>query len=408
MGALFKGNDGDLSHDASTKPDQRVNAFMTSAMAAALAFAPAVASAVAPDIYKVDKTGPIGFIATYIEIAIDAVQQALTDAGIPGAYGFGIIALTLVVKIVTSPLLSKQLETTSKMAKLKPIQDGIQKAYSQKESQEKNEMLARLFQTANVNPLAGCLPAFVQIPIFISLYRALQNLIAEDKLEEGFLWVPSLEGPITSGGGSEWLTSSFSGNPVWGYQGTLQYLSLAVILYVCQSASIKLNQPPRTNPDGPMTEAEQQSQLVGTVLPIVLCIFSLNVPAGLSIYWIANSILTTAFTLAIKEQFKNVELPEEVQRIQEIVDRKSGSMAKTVRLSGAYSSVSKTSSPSKEYKDADDYKTDKTKVKVKVPAASAADEKASEASFDEPIKAEMSTDSSTRKKKKKGKKNKKR
>ena len=83
------------------------------------------------------------------------------------------------------------------MQKLTPLQQKIQQKYANDE-QTKNQLIAQLFQVANVNPLAGCFPALVQIPVFLSLYRALQNLIAENKLDEPFLWIPDLEGPIYS------------------------------------------------------------------------------------------------------------------------------------------------------------------------------------------------------------------
>jgi YidC/Oxa1 family membrane protein insertase len=51
-------------------------------------------------------------------------------------------------------------------------------------------------QQTKVNPLAGCLPSFAQIPIFIGLYRALQALAAENAVNEPFLWIPNLEGPV--------------------------------------------------------------------------------------------------------------------------------------------------------------------------------------------------------------------
>ena len=93
------------------------------------------------------------------------------------------------VKVVTLPLTTSQLESTTKMQKLAPLQKRIQERYADDEP-TKNQMLSQLFQVANVNPLAGCFPALVQIPIFISLYRALQNLVAENKLDEPFLWIP--------------------------------------------------------------------------------------------------------------------------------------------------------------------------------------------------------------------------
>lgn len=80
------------------------------------------------------------------------------------------------------------------MQQITPLQQKIAQKYANDEA-AKNELLSKLFQSAQVNPLAGCLPALVQIPVFISLYRALTNLVAENKLAEPFLWIPDLEGP---------------------------------------------------------------------------------------------------------------------------------------------------------------------------------------------------------------------
>lgn len=118
------------------------------------------------------------------------------------------------VKVVTLPLTTSQLESTTKMQKLVPLQKRIQERFAEDEA-TKNKYLSQLFQAANVNPLAGCFPALIQIPIFISLYRALQNLVAENKLDEPFLWIPDLEGPVYAkppGESLDWIKSIISGN----------------------------------------------------------------------------------------------------------------------------------------------------------------------------------------------------
>jgi YidC/Oxa1 family membrane protein insertase len=160
---------------------------------------------------KVDKTGVIGFFADIIEKAIDFGHVSLQSAGVKYTYGFSICIFTLLsmfaqfisslisnsplyylVKLLTLPLTTQQLESTTKMQKLTPLQQKITAKYADDET-TKNQLLAQLFQTANVNPLAGCFPALVQLPIFLSLYRALTNLVAENKLDEPFLWIPDLE-----------------------------------------------------------------------------------------------------------------------------------------------------------------------------------------------------------------------
>ena len=170
--------------------------------------------------------------------------------------------------------------------------------------------------------MAGCLPALVQIPIFISLYRALTNLVAENKLSDPFLWIPSLEGPVysrTAAHTGDWISSITSGNPLLGWHDTLAFLSLPLILFISQSISQKLLQPAR-DPSKPMTDQEQMSQGLINNLPLIVAFFSLNVPAGLSVYWIVNNILTTLVTLAIKNSLKDEAFPPEVTQMMSLIE----------------------------------------------------------------------------------------
>lgn len=229
------------------------------------------------------------------------------------------------MKALTLPLTKAQLESTTRIQKLTPLQQRIQAKYA-KDEQTKSQLLAQLFQAAQVNPLAGCFPALVQIPVFLSLYRALTNLVAADKLNEGFLWVPSLEGPVFSAGpgkAAEWLTSAFSGNPTLGWHDTLCYLSLPLILFVSQTISQKVLTPPK-DPNRKMTEQEQISQSLINNLPFIVAFFSINVPAGLAVYWIINNVLTTGVTLAVKSTIKDEPFPVEVDRIMALVDTPPG------------------------------------------------------------------------------------
>lgn len=270
---------------------------------------------------KVDKTGFIGGLADIVEQAIDFGRNLLKDAGVQNSYGFSIILFTILVKALTLPLTTKQLESTSKMQKLTPLQQKVQAAYANDE-QMKNQMLAKLFEVAQVNPLAGCLPALVQIPIFISLYRAIQNLIAENKLNEPFLWIPDLEGPVYMSGPAtsmDWIKSVFTGSPALGWPDTLAFMSLPVILFISQTISQKILQPPK-DPNRVMTEPEQVTQGFVNNLPFIVAFFSLNVPAGLAVYWIANNLLTTVVTIAVKNQFKDDKMPAELDEMMAAIE----------------------------------------------------------------------------------------
>ena len=109
-----------------------------------------------------------------------------------------------------------------------------------------NREISAVYQTNNVNPLAGCLPSLVQIPIFIGLYRALLKLAGDNLLNEPFLWLPNLEGPVYGSTTSDWLFKNWvDGAPSLGWHDTLCFCSLPIILIVTQSVSQKLLQPPQ-------------------------------------------------------------------------------------------------------------------------------------------------------------------
>lgn len=159
-----------------------------------------------------------------------------------------------------------------------------------------NQKIAELYQTNQINPLAGCIPALVQIPIFIGLYRAVLNLAKEDKLDERFLWLPNLEGPIYGADpahGSDWLFKNWNnGIPPLGWSDTLAFLSLPVVLILSQYVSMALMTP--------TTNKDQEQPVILKFLPIMVGWFSLNVPAALGIYWVVNNIVTTLLTLQIR------------------------------------------------------------------------------------------------------------
>jgi YidC/Oxa1 family membrane protein insertase len=302
-----------------------------SAIATAVMLLPSVAlaeEAAAPlsPFQKVDKTGVIGGAASIIENGIELAHNGLANSGLTSnTYGISICLFTLLIRTLTLPLTQAQLESTTKMQQIQPLTKKIQALYCKKSQEEqKQKLTAELYQAANINPLAGCVPALVQIPVFISLYRALTNLCAEDQLSEGFLWLPSLEGPIYGASTSNWFSSIFSGNPALGWPDTLAFLSLPAILIATQTASSRIMQP-QTGPG--KTPQEQASQNVIKFLPFLIAGFSINVPAGLSVYWIVNNIVTTAITVAVRSGIKAEDLPPEAMKMMADLEAREAAQA---------------------------------------------------------------------------------
>jgi YidC/Oxa1 family membrane protein insertase len=131
----------------------------------------------------------IGVIAT----ALTTFANLIDGMGIPYSWGFAIILFTLVIKLLTMPLTLQQLRASKAMQALQPEIQKLQKKY--KGDREKmSQAQMELYKEAGVNPLGGCLPMLVQLPIWFALYRALFQLAEQGLLNEGFFWVPSLAG----------------------------------------------------------------------------------------------------------------------------------------------------------------------------------------------------------------------
>ncbi|KAG7355998.1 membrane protein insertase, YidC/Oxa1 family protein [Nitzschia inconspicua] len=269
------------------------------------------ASAAADAVQAVDPSGAVaeeaaksgngwfGFLTGPTMMVLQGIHSGLVAVGVASdSWGVSIIALTVLIKLLTYPLTKAQLESTNKMQALQPTIKEIQAKY-QSNPEVMNQKIAEVYQTNQVNPLAGCIPSLVQIPVFVGLYRAVLDLAQENKLDEPFLWLPSLEGPVYGADptkGSAWLFEGWSnGVPSLGWEDTISFLVLPVFLILSQYLSMEL-----------MTPKEQKAQQPAflKVLPLMIGWFSLNVPSALCVYWVTNNIITTATSVLIRNNLK--------------------------------------------------------------------------------------------------------
>merc|ERR1719253_889983 len=275
-----------------TVADLDVDAAASAASDAASAAAP-VADAAAQQ-----GNGWFGFLAAPIEGLLKLIHVGLTGMGMSAdSWGISIIAMTVVIKALTFPLTKSQLEGTNKMQALQPEVKALQAKY-QSNPEVMNQKISEVYQTNEVNPLAGCVPSLVQIPVFIGLYRAVLGLAKDDKLNEPFLFLPNLEGPTYGADpahGSDWILKGWvDGVPSLGWEDTVAFLIIPVFLVISQFASMQLMQPKTENGEAPPGNA------VLKVLPLMIGWFSLNVPAALGVYWVVNNLVTTASTLYVR------------------------------------------------------------------------------------------------------------
>ena len=107
-------------------------------------------------------------------------------------YGLAIIFFTVIVKLVLYPLTHKQMQSMIVMQQLAPKVNEIQEKYKAKDPQKVQQKIMELYKEHKINPLSGCLPLLIQMPILIALYRALYNFKYAEGAHAQFLWVASL------------------------------------------------------------------------------------------------------------------------------------------------------------------------------------------------------------------------
>jgi YidC/Oxa1 family membrane protein insertase len=217
-----------------------------------------------------------------VALALVFFDRSLAQVGIPYAFGFAIILFTVVVRLATFPLNVQQIRSAKAMQELQPRLKELQEKYKNDKEKLAQEQM-RLYKEAGVNPLGGCLPTLVQMPIWFALYQALIQLSHEGLLAEGFLWIPSLAGPVADRtGGLSWLWPL---PPSIGWGPALAYLVLPVLLIVSQLYMQQMMTP--ANPD------PQQASMnsVMKFMPFMFGYFALVVPSGLTLYWFTSNLL---------------------------------------------------------------------------------------------------------------------
>ncbi|GAB4160301.1 MAG: hypothetical protein Tsb009_37640 [Planctomycetaceae bacterium] len=187
-------------------------------------------------------------------------------------YGFAIICLTVVVRGAMFPLSLKQAKSAQKMKELQPKIAELKKKYG-----DDREKMARaqmeLFQKHGYNPFAGCLPIFLQLPIFIGLYQALSNAVDLRLAPFPFTWIKNLAAPDA-------LFRLPFRLPFLGQDFNLLPL-ITMTLFIVQQ---KLFMPP------PADEQQAMQQKMMSWMSVIFGFIFYRVPAGLCIYFIASSL----------------------------------------------------------------------------------------------------------------------
>lgn len=197
--------------------------------------------------------------------------------GLVGNYGWAIIIITIVIKILFTPLTHISFESMRKMQALQPKIKALQERYKDDKARQSREMM-ELYRKYKVNPMAGCLPMLLQIPIFIAFYHVLAQTVELNG--EPFIW---------------WIKDLSEPDHLYMLPFSLPILGNAINLLPILMIGSMIWQQKLTPQTGP---ADQQKMMM--LMPIVFGFIFYNLPSGLVLYWFVNNLLTIFHQLFIK------------------------------------------------------------------------------------------------------------
>src|SRR5690606_39779678 len=183
-----------------------------------------------------------------------------------GNWGIAIVAMTFLIKMLLLPLTYKQMVSAEQMKKLQPQMEQIRKKFADDKEKQQLEMM-KMYQEAKVNPLAGCLPMLLQLPVWFALFTTLRNSFE--------IYGEPFFGPV-------WRDLTLK-DPLY---------VLPVLLGVTMMITQRL---------APQAMDAAQARIMNWVMPVIFTVFLLNYPAGLTLYVFTNNVMSIAQQYAIRK-----------------------------------------------------------------------------------------------------------
>lgn len=180
------------------------------------------------------------------------------------SYALAIILMAIIIKVILYPLTVKQMKSTMGMQDIQPKMQEIQKKYKNNPEKMNQEVMA-LYQEYEINPMAGCLPLIIQMPILYGLFAAMRSFEYVNTADAGFFWVANISDP----------------DPLH-----LLPIIVGVAMFLQQKFMM-----PATQPGGGNDQMNQMMKVMLYVMPVMIGFMALTLPSGLAIYWAMFSIL---------------------------------------------------------------------------------------------------------------------
>lgn len=206
------------------------------------------------------------FLSSIVQEALRIFYGMTSSLGMP-SYGLAIILMTIAVKILLYPITKKQIESMKAMSAIQPKMEAIKEKYKN-DKERLNMELANLYKSEGVNPLSGCLPLLIQMPIMIGIFYGIRD----------FEYVGSSSFLIWD------IAKSFKDvNAASGFSAAMPYLILPILSALTTYITSK-----QTTPSG---GAAAQMKMMTMMMPIFIGYISIDFPSGLILYWVVMNIM---------------------------------------------------------------------------------------------------------------------
>ncbi len=221
------------------------------------------------DVMEFGMWAPVGKILLWV---LNAIHDKLP----PYNYGIAIILLTLIVRTIFWPITHKSTESMKRMSAVTPLVNEIRAKFKDNPQKQQQEIMA-LYKAHKVNPLGGCLPMLIQIPVFIALFVVLR--IAIELRFADFLWIKDLSEP----------ENLFPGMLPFGLSLNILPLLMALTMYLQMKLSPSAGDP-------------AQQKIMGVMMPGMMLIFLYNFASGLALYWTTQNALMIFQQIMVKKK----------------------------------------------------------------------------------------------------------
>jgi len=223
--------------------------------------------------------GPIRPVAQFTLFALGQMHRVIPN------WGWTIILFSLITKLIFWPLTHKSTESMKRMQEIQPELQELKTKYKDDQQKQSSEMM-RIYKENKVNPVGGCLPLVIQMPVFFALFTILRKTIALRQADFG-LWITDLSRPDV-------LFALPFEIPFLGSDFSLLPLLMAVAMWGQTKISQQTTAAPAAGGAGNMMA--QQMKMMNTMMPLMMFFIFYRSPSGLVLYWLVNTVVTALQT----------------------------------------------------------------------------------------------------------------